>query len=397
MGMQDRSLGPKTRAIHGAPPLDSGLGQPLSVPIAQTSTFGFESIEAMEHAISHPGTGYVYSRVMNPTVDAMERSVAELEHAEQAVGFASGMAAIHAAFLAELESGDHIVAPASLYGGAYALFTRLFPKMGIETTFIDDISPRAFRDAIRPTTKVIYAETISNPLVRVPNLTSLAELAAAHNVRLFVDSTLAGPVVARPLDMGADLVIHSASKYLGGHGDLIAGVVAGHNDLMQKVRQVAIDAGGVIAPFVAWLIIRGLKTLPLRMNQHQQSALAVAEFLAQHKKVQACIYPGLDHHPDHLLAKDALNGGFGAVVAFEVQGGDEVAAKVANTLKIFTRAGSLGDTHSLVVVPAATSHRPLSPEAREQAGIRPGLLRLSIGLEDAEDLIADLECALEQV
>lgn len=372
-------------------------GQALSVPIVQTSSFGFESVESMESAMAQPGTGYVYSRVQNPTVDAMERGVAELEGADAAVGFASGMAAIHGALLAELSGGDHMVAPASFYGGAYGLFERVFTRIGIEVTYVEDASVDGFRSAMRPNTRVLYAETIGNPRLAVPDLEGLGALARSADARLVVDSTLASPAVSRPLERGADIIIHSASKYLGGHGDLIGGVVAGDGQRMRRVRLMAIDAGGCMAPFVAWLVLRGLKTLPLRMGQHQASALAVARYLAGHPKVRTCHYPGLASHPDHDRARRVLDGGFGGVVAFELGGGDEAATQLANGLTLFARAGSLGDTHSLVIQPAMASHRTLSPEARLRAGIGPGFVRLSIGLEDGEDLVADLERALDSL
>ena len=392
--MAKSRYGPHTRAVHTETPAPARNGHPLSVPIVQTSSFGFDTVEAMETAIRETGQGYVYSRVRNPTVDALERAVAELESAEAAVGFASGMAAIHAALLAELKSGDHMVAPVSLYGGAYALFERLLPRMGIETSFIEDASVSGFKNALRANTRVLYAETIANPLLRIPDLRGLSELAHRHGARLIVDSTLASPVVARPLEHGADTVLHSASKYLGGHGDLIAGVVAGSEEAMRRVHQVAIHAGGTLSPFVAWLVLRGIKTLPLRMAQHQATALAIATFLSDHPRVRVCHYPGLSDHPDHQRANETLEGGFGGVVAFEVQGGDATATEVADRLKLFSSAGSLGDTHSLVVQPAMASHRTLPPEARLKAGIGPGFLRLSVGLEDAHDLIDDLRAAL---
>ncbi|MBX2812895.1 MAG: aminotransferase class I/II-fold pyridoxal phosphate-dependent enzyme [Myxococcales bacterium] len=395
--MARRSYGPNTQAIHSGIIQDREFGEPLSPPIVHTSSFGFESVEAMEHSISHPGTGYIYTRIHNPTTDAMEQAIAEMEHGEKAVSFASGMGAIHAALLANLKAGDHIVAPISLYGGAYALMTRLLPNFGITTTFVDDIQPDNFRAAIRPETRVLYAETISNPLVRVPDLSAIAQLAHEHQALCIVDSTLATPCLAQPLDAGVDLVVHSASKYLGGHGDLIGGVVVGNNSLMGLVHHLAINAGGIMAPFVAWLVLRGLKTLPLRMHQHQVSAKAIAHYLDGHPKVQRCMYPGLSHHPDHAHAQQSLSNEFGGIVSFEVLGGEKPATQVANHLQLFTCAGSLGDTHSLVVQPAMSSHRTLSPEARVRAGIHPGFLRLSIGLENAEDLIADLGEALSIV
>lgn len=390
-----KALGPNTRAVHTEhPDLRAMSGEALAVPIVQTSSFGFDSVEAMESALSNPGTGYVYTRGQNPTIDAMERALAELEGAEAAVGFGSGMAAIHGALLAELSHGDHMVAPASMYGGAYALFQRIFPRIGVEVSFVKDASVDGFRAALRPNTKVLYTETIGNPRLAVPDLEGLSALAREAGAALVVDSTLASPAVSRPLERGADVVLHSASKYLGGHGDLIAGVVAGSAERMRRVRQVMFDAGGIVAPFVAWLVLRGMKTLPLRMAQHQRSALEVARFLADHPRVTTCLYPGLPSHPDHDRARAVLDGGFGAIVALELAGGDAPATAFCNRLRLFARAGSLGDTHSLVIQPAMASHRLLTPEARLEAGIGPGFVRLSIGLEDGPDLIEDLRQAL---
>lgn len=397
MSHDNTELGPQTRAVH-TPVLDlrSTSGDALAVPIVQTSSFGFPSVEAMESALCNPGTGYMYSRAQNPTVDAMERGVAAFEGTEAAVGFSSGMAAIHAAILAELSSGDHMVAPASMYGGAYALFTRVLPKMGIEVSFVADASVRGFEAAIKPNTRILYTESIGNPRLAVPNLSAMAELARANDARLLVDSTLAPPPVCQPIASGADLVIHSASKYYGGHGDLIGGLVAGAKSQVQKVRHIMFDVGGCMAPFVAFLVLRGMKTLPIRMRQHQESALQVARFLEQQPAIETCLYPGLESHPDHTHAKASLSG-FGAVVAAELKGGDDAASRLANQLRLFERAGSLGDAHSLVIQPAMASHRALSPEQRAEAGIHPGFLRFSIGLEDGQDLVADLRRALAAV
>lgn len=388
---------PQTRAVHTPlPDFKEASGEALAVPIVQTSSFGFPSVESMESTMAKPGTGYVYSRAQNPTVDAMERGVAALEQTEAAVGFSSGMAAIHAAILAELSQGDHMVAPASMYGGAYALFTRVFPKIGVDVSFVTDASVDGFRAAMQDNTRVLYTETIGNPRLAVPDLPAMAELAHKHGASLLVDSTLAPPPVSHPALEGADLVIHSASKYYGGHGDLIGGLVAGSKDRIKAVRTIMFDTGGCMAPFVAWLVLRGMKTLPLRMGHHQASASQVAEFLSAQVQVETCLYPGLKSHPDHARAAQTLDG-FGAIIAAELRGGDAAATALANHLKLFERAGSLGDAHSLVIQPAMASHRALTPAQRAEAGINPGFIRFSIGLEDPEDLVEDLREGLRAI
>ncbi len=395
--MKKGSLGFATQAIHSGAVTPSTHGQAIGTPIVQTSSFAFESVEAMEATITQPGLGFVYTRVNNPTIDAMERVVAELEQGEASVAFASGMAAIHAAVLACMTSGEHMIAPASLYGGAYNLFTGLFAELGLQTTFAEDLSLETLDSCIKDNTKLLYLETIGNPLMRVPDLPKLIRWAQARGLKVIVDSTFATAYLSRPLEYGADLVLHSASKYLGGHGDLIGGITVGKGALINQVRSHAINAGGVMAPLTAWLVLRGIKTLPLRMKQHCHNALEVARFLAQHPQVQAVHYPGLESHPDHALARECLENGFGAVVSLELSGTKERATGFCNTLERFQRAGSLGDTHSLVLQPAMASHRGLSEEALTKAGISPGFVRLSIGLEDAQDLVDDLRQALYQL
>lgn len=384
-----------TRSIHTHAPEVAVPSTAISPPIVQTSSFAFDNMEDLDAVVGDSGKGYAYSRLKNPTVDILESVVADLEGAEEGVAFASGMAAIHATMLSICSAGDHVVAPRTLYGGAHALFTHAFPQMNIDVSFVPNDDLQAFEGAIRKNTKIIYAETITNPTLEVADIAKLAELAHRHGKTLVVDSTLASPALCRPLEHGADIVVHSASKYLGGHGDLIAGVVAGPKAHMRTIRKMNLLVGGCCAPFVAWLILRGIKTLELRMKQHCANALSVAQFLAEHPAVQIVHYPGLPQHPDHAHAKATLHGGFGALVSFVIPGDQRPARAVLDRLELFQRAGSLGDAHSLALLPAMASHRSFSPEERAAAGMPEGFVRLSIGLEDAEDLRADLARGLE--
>lgn len=366
----------------------------MSPAIVQTSSFAFDSVEDLDAVASDSAKGYAYSRLKNPTVDHFEVAVADLEGAEEGVAFGSGMAAIHAAMLSRCVAGDHVVAPRSLYGGAHALFTHVFPQLNIDVTFVPNDDLDALERAIKKNTKVVYAETITNPTLEVADLKAQAEIAHRHGAILVVDSTLASPALCRPVEHGADLVIHSASKYLGGHGDLIAGVVVGPKSLMRPIRKMNLLVGGCCAPFVAWLVVRGIKTLRLRMQQHCDNALGVARYLRQRSDLDVVLYPGLPEHPSHARAGAQLDVGFGAMVSFVVPGGARAAEGFMDRLQLFERAGSLGDAHSLALLPALASHRSLSPAEREAAGMPEGFVRLSIGLEDLEDLCADLEQAL---
>jgi len=366
----------------------------VAPPLVQTSSFAVGSMEDMDRLFEPGESGYVYSRLANPTVAALEAAVADLEGAEQGMAFTSGMAAVHAAATGLLSAGDHVVAPASVYGGSYALFAQILPRFGIETTFVQNRDLDAWQAALRDTTRVLWAETLSNPTLEVVDLRALAELAHKNNARLVVDSTFATPYLNRPLELGADVVVHSASKYLGGHGDLLGGLILSDASAMNEIRPHAVEVGGGMAPFVAWLVLRGLKTLSLRMQRHCSSALQIARALQDHDQVTRVFYPGLAGHPDHARAAAVLEHGFGGMVSIEVQGGLPQAKSVMDKLQIFLRAGSLGDAHSLALLPALTSHRKLGPEALAKAGISDGLIRLSVGLEDPEDLIEDLREAL---
>ncbi len=389
--MKDRGF--STRAIHTRIAETAVPSRPLAVPIYQTASFEFEDTQGLADAIADLSKGHCYSRLSNPTVDALERGVADLEGAEAALAFGSGMAAIHGVLVGTCRQGDHIVAPAAAYGGTFTMMKNVLPRFGIETTFVPNGDLDAMRAAIRPNTKVLYAETITNPNLAVADIPALAELAHGAGLQLIVDNTFATPYLARPVEQGADLVVHSASKYLGGHGDLIGGLIVGRKDTLAKMQHLLIEIGGQMAPFVAWLVLRGMKSLAVRMRQHCANALILAEWLDARDDVVDVRYPGLPSHPDHALAAKNLCHGFGAMIAFELADASKTVSFL-DRLEIIARAGSLGDAHSLVIAPAHTTHRQMSPEEREAAGIPDGFVRFSVGLEDADDLIADLEGAL---
>jgi methionine-gamma-lyase len=394
MANLERRPGFSTRAIHARRDSPAIASQSIAVPIHQTASFAFDDNDDIATALNDPSQGFSYSRLSNPTVAVLEVAIADLENAEAGAAFASGMAAIHATVTTLCRGGDHVVAPASLYGGTFALLQNLLPRFGIQTTFVKNGDLAGFREAMRPTTKVVYAETIGNPALYVADIPALSEIAHARSAHLVVDSTFASPYLCRPLELGADLVLHSASKYLGGHGDLIAGLVVGPEGLVRKIHHTSIDSGGTMAPFVAWLVLRGLKTLALRMERHASNAARIAEVLSKHPRIRRALYPGLPSHPDHEVAARVLPRGKGGMVAFEIDGSREDGARFMNRLRLIQRAGSLGDVHSLAIQPASTTHRQLTPDQLRAAGISEGFIRMSVGIEDVEDLLDDLNQAL---
>jgi methionine-gamma-lyase len=337
--------------------------------------------------------GYSYTRLGNPTVATFERAMAELEGGEAAVAFASGMAAIAAAVMAHVRAGDHVVSSRAIYGGTNELLNHVLPAWGAEVTYVDTNDLDAVRAALRPQTRVVYTETIGNPTLRVPDLAALSALAHDAGALFLIDNTFASPYLCRPREWGADLVIESATKYLSGHADTLAGVVAGSTERTAPVRKMAHVVGGVLAPFSAFLLCRGLKTLALRMDRTCDTAARIAEYLAGDPRVACVHYPGLASHPDHDLARRQLRAP-GGMVAFELAGGFEAAARFQDALRVITPAASLGECHTLVTHPASTTHRQYSREERAASGLTDGFVRLSAGLEDVEDLIADLEQAL---
>jgi methionine-gamma-lyase len=392
---EDRRPGFATRAIHRAttPPVEQ---ETPSVPIYQTSTFRFEDSEAYAETISFRRPGYTYTRGYgNPTLLAFENVMADLEGTQAAFSFASGMAAIHTVITALATTGDRVVASPELYGGAYSMFTKVLPRYGIDVTFVNPHDPDAVAGAL-PGAALFYVETIANPNVTVADLEVLGAICRAAGVPAVVDNTFASPALCTPARFGFDFVLHSATKYIGGHHDLTAGVVCCSEEDMGRLRGVVIETGGTMAPLEAWLAIRGLATLELRMQRHSSSALVIAQALERHAKVERVHYPGLPSHPQHEVALRELPRGFGGMLAFEVEGGVEAGMRFCDALELAWVATSLGGTTTLVGHAASTTHRQLDPEARRAAGIGDGLVRVSVGLEDPEDLIEDFERALEK-
>jgi cystathionine beta-lyase/cystathionine gamma-synthase len=405
-GTASRQLGENTRAVHlPAPPVPSQ--QPLGTPVYRTAAFAFESSAEYAAVLGDALAGYTYSRIDNPTVDAFAAAVATLESAglpepATAQAFASGMAAVSGVFLALARSGTHVVAPAATYGGSYSLLRNVLSRFGVETDFVDLTDLDQVRAAARPGTRVVYAETLANPTTAVADLPALAEIAAEAGALLVVDSTLAPPVVCRPLEHGADLVLHSATKYIGGHSDVTGGVVTGRPELISQIRAVRIDTGSSLAPDEAFLLRRGLETLPVRMRRQCSTAMVFAAALARHPAVARVDYPGLDSHPGHEVARRLFDAGpegtrFGAIVTVTPHGGREAGMAFADALRIAQVATSLGGTHTKVSHAASTTHRQLDSAALAAAGIDPGAVRFSIGLEDAEDLIEDARLSLDSM
>jgi len=390
---EDRKLGFATRAIHGArtPPVEQ---ETPSVPIYQTATFRFEDSEAYAETIGFRRPGYTYTRGYgNPTLLAFETVMADLEGTGSAFSFASGMAAIHTVVTALAKAGDRIVASPELYGGAYSMFHKVLPRYGIDVTFVDPHDPDAVAE-ILPGAALFYVETIANPNVTVADLQALGGVCRDAGVPGVVDNTFASPALCTPARFGFDFVLHSATKYIGGHHDLTAGVVCCSEPEMARLRETVIETGGTMAPLEAWLAIRGLATLELRMERHSSNAHAIAAALQSHPKVEEVHYPGLPSHPQHEVALRQLTGGFGGMLAFEVRGGVEAGKRFCDALQLAWVATSLGGTTTLVGHAASTTHRQLDPEARRAAGIGDGLVRVSVGLEDPGDLLEDFERAL---
>jgi methionine-gamma-lyase len=392
---EGRGKGFSTRAVHGArtPPVEQ---ETPSVPIFQTSTFRFETSHDYAETISFRQPGYTYTRGYgNPTLGAFEHLMAELEGTEAAFSFASGMAAIHTAITAFARSGDRVVASSELYGGTYSLMSTVLPRYGIDATFVDPHDLDAVAAAL-PGAALFYVETIANPNVTVADLAALGAACREAGVLGVVDNTFASPYLCNPAEHGFDLVLHSATKYIGGHHDLIGGVVCGSEEHVVRLRQTVIETGGTMAPLEAWLCLRALATLELRMQRHSASAQALAEHLEAHPRVERVHYPGLASHPQHAVAERLLPRGFGGMLAFEVLGGVEAGMRFCDALELAWIAASLGGIHTLVGHAASTTHRQMDPEARRAAGIGDGLVRVSVGVENVEDLIEDFDRALER-
>lgn len=384
-----------TTAVHAGENAEANLGA-ISVPIYNAAVFAFP--DAKQGAAIHEGEqpGYFYGRISNPTQDALENALCELEGGAAALAFASGMAAISATLFTLLKAGNHIIAPESLYATTNALLSQMLEPFGVSVTYVDATDGENYREAIRPVTKVLYLESPANPTLKLVDIAAVVNIAEENDLVTVMDNTFATPFNQRPLEHGVDVVIHSATKYLGGHGDLVAGAMIGSEEIVTKARwHTNKILGGVISPNTAWLVLRGIKTLALRMERHNQNALAVAEFLAEHPKVQAVHYPGLPSHPQHELAKRQMNG-FGGMIAFDV-GGVEEGRRLVNNVKLCALAVSLGDVATLIQHSASMTHASVPRERRLAVGITDGLLRLSVGIERAEDIINDLDSALSHI
>ena len=383
-----------TLAVHAGEAPDPMTGA-LDTPIYQATTFAAANSDEMAALYGEEKPGYMYTRYGNPTIHALEEKIAALEGGEAAIATASGMAAISSAILGYVRAGDHVVAARSLYGAAYNFLNKKLPRMDASATFVASADAAEFEKAIRPNTKLIYFETPSNPVLDIVDIEAIARLGKARGIPTMIDNTFASPALQQPLRMGITVAVHSATKYLCGHGDAMGGAIVGSADYISLLKHEVIrDFGGIISPFNAWLIARGIRTLHLRMPAHCANAQKVAEFLARHPKVERVNYPGLPQHPGHDIAKRQMKD-FGAMMSFEVKGGYEGGKKVMDGCRLFARAASLGDTRSLIVHSASTSHRAVPRDQRLAIGISDGLVRLSIGVEAAEDLLADLGHALD--
>jgi len=390
--MKPRPHHPETQAVRAGTDLKK-KNAALATPIYQTSTF--EVADNNEQLRVTP-TDMFYTRYGNPTHTVVENAIAELEGADAALVFSSGMNAITTTVLALVKSGDHIVAQRDIYGGVTKFLSQWLPKLGVETTFVDTTDYDQYAQAIRPNTKLIHIESPTNPLLCVVDLHRVARLAKAHNLITTIDSTFATPINTKPVDFGIDLVLHSGTKYFGGHHDIICGVAAGRRNLIEQIHHTRTTLGGCMDPHAAFLLLRGIKTLAVRVQRQNENALHVAQFLARHPKVRQVHYPFLEGHPQRALAMEQMKGG-GGMLSFEVDGTGDDARRLSESLHLFTLAPSLGGVDSLVCIPVLTSHAMISAEHRKRMGVTEQLIRLSVGIENADDLIADLEQALAVV
>lgn len=387
------SLHLETRAIHTPVP-DLNGSRPVSVPIYQTSTFAFTDPDACSAALNNPEAGFAYSRYRNPTTRALEEAMADLEGGTAAIATSSGMGAINAVLLALLRPGDHVIAQRCLYGGTFSVFASLAARYGVDVSYISGRDAAELTAALRPRSRVLYLETIANPTVAVSDQPALLAAARSAGLTCVVDNTFATPLLCRPIEHGADIVVHSATKYLGGHDDLTLGVIVSAQDEVHRaVWKNSVDLGVAADPFAAWLTIRGLKTLPLRMERHCQNAAHLAERLSSHPAVSAVHWPGLASHPDHAVARRLLSG-YGGMIAFDVTGGRAAGMAFISGVRLAALAPSLGGTETLVLHPASTSHRQMDAAGLKEAGIGEGSIRVSVGLEHPDDLWADFAQAL---
>ena len=392
-----KKCGLGTTAIH-AGTLKNLYGT-LAMPIYQTSTFIFDSAEQGGRRFALEEAGYIYTRLGNPTTTVLENKIAVLEEGEAGVAMSSGMGAISSTLWTVLKAGDHIVTDKTLYGCTFALMNHGLTRFGVEVTFVDTSNLDEVKNAMKKNTRVVYLETPANPNLKIVDLEGVCKVAHTNpNTLVIVDNTFATPYMQKPLKLGVDIVVHSATKYLNGHGDVIAGLVVTKQELADQIRFVGLKdmTGAVLGPQEAYYIIRGLKTFEIRMERHCKNARTIVDFLNKHPKVEKVYYPGLETHPGYEIAKKQMKD-FGAMISFELKGGFEAGKTLLNNLKLCSLAVSLGDTETLIQHPASMTHSPYTKEEREVAGITDGLVRLSVGLENVEDIIADLEYGLEKI
>ncbi|KUH57419.1 PLP-dependent aspartate aminotransferase family protein [Megasphaera sp. DJF_B143] len=365
-------------------------------PIYQTSTYILDDFDSAVYLNQHVDKGFVYSRFGSPNCDELEKKIASLEHAEAGLALASGLGAISTAVMSVIKSGDHVVFGDVIYGCTYTLFTHILTHMGVEYTRVDTTKVEEVEKAIKPNTTLVYVETPANPTLKISDIQAIADCVHSHKgITLIVDSTFASPYLQNPIDLGADMVVHSATKYLNGHGTVTAGVIAGPKERIDKCRMPYLQCfGAVLDPFAAWLLMQGMKTLGIRMERHCSNAMKIAQWLEKHPKIEHVYYPGLPSHPTYEIAKKQMHNGFGGMMSADIKGGEDAVRTVMNNVKVFSLATSLGNVDSLIQHSPSMSHFDMTPEERHAASIFDGQVRLSIGIEDVEDLIADLDQAL---
>lgn len=392
--MDTKNSGFTSKLVHAGSVPDP-LGSAVT-PIYQTSTFSFRDADHGARCFSGEEKGYIYTRIGNPNIEELEKAVAELENGFGGIAASSGMAAVNIVYLTLLGQGDHMISHNAVYGPSRGIMENLYPKLGVEFDYVDATDINNIEKAIKPNTKLLYLETPANPTIGITDLKAAAELAHKHGIIVCVDNTFCSPYIQRPLDLGADIVLHSMTKFINGHADIVGGIiVAKEETLYNDLRYIMVNVGFNMDPHQAWLTRRGLKTLSIRIDKAQENAIKVADFLESHPKVEWILYPGLKSHPQYKLANEQMDGP-GAMISFGVVGGYNAGKKVMNNVHMALLAVSLGGIETLIQHPASMTHSKLSKEAREGAGITDGLVRLSIGIENIEDIIADLDHALSK-
>lgn len=387
-----------TQAVHAGQHGDPVTGAVVA-PMFMTSTYEWTP-EKMDRYQNGDKEGiFTYGRSRNPTQNDLQDKIACLEHGEQCLVTASGMAAISLAIMSYVRPGEHIISSKTVYGGTYALFSKIFEEMKIEVTFVDDLEPATLDKAFKDNTKIVYAEAVSNPTMEVTNIPAVVKWAHDHKILCFIDDTFTSPYLMKPLDLGVDVVVNSTTKYLNGHGDLIGGSIISNHEFVENIRSsIYQELGPVPSPFSCWLMLRGAKTLNLRMRQHCENAMAIAKWLEAQPQIEKVLYPGLESHPQHKLACELFEDrGFGGMISFVVRGGMAGGRHVVDNMKLAKYAVSLGDLDTMIQQPATMTHGKIAPEDRLKMGIPDGMVRLSVGIEDIEDIIADLAQALANV